>query len=85
MGNSEVNKKLEKKAKKIAKSMTIEKVDQFNWRMKEDLTGLEVIEAMRTLAHFISIPSHVLNEEETKMFDEKLFEKINVSNKGKKD
>jgi len=70
---------IDEKAKRIAKGISMEKVDAYNWRMKKDLTWLDVIEAMRVISHFISIPTNVLNEEETKMFDEKLFEKIKVS------
>lgn len=71
----------EDRAKEIADRTEFKVVDQYNWRMKDWLTGVQVIEAMRTLAHFISIPTQILNETETAMFDETLFEKINVTAK----
>lgn len=74
-------KTLETRAKDIVKKIDFEKKDQFNWTMKKWLDDKKSLEALKVLAHFISIPSHILNETETKMFDEEMFEKINVTNK----
>ena len=72
--------KLEERAKTIAENMKIEHIDQFNWRLRKDLTDEQVIAWMRVLSHFISIPTNILNDAEIAMFSEDIFEKINVSN-----
>lgn len=69
------------RAKEFVDKVKIERVDQYNWRMKEDLSWVQAIEALKILAHFITIPTQILSETETAMFNEELFEKINVSKK----
>lgn len=77
------DKKLEAKAKKIVDKITIEHVDQYNWRIRKDVDNDKLLDWLRVLSHFISIPTNVLSEEELKMFDEEIFETINVSRKNK--
>lgn len=74
-----MNKKLEKKAKDIASRMTIEKKDVYNWKIKDDLSNEDFINAVRVIMNFITIPTGILNEDETKLFDENLFFKLKVS------
>ena len=74
-------KTIKQRAKEFVNKIEIKKTDQYNRRMKDWLSDEQVIKSMRVLSHFISIPSHILSEEETNMFDEELFEKINVTNK----
>lgn len=68
------------RAKEIADKITIEHVDQYNWRIKNGVTNEQLLDWLRILSHFISIPTSVLSETETGMFNEDIFEKINVSN-----
>ena len=74
-------KTIKQRAKEFVDKIKIEKVDQYNYRMKEWLSDGDVIKAFRILSHFISIPKQILNETEIAMFDESLFEEINVSKK----
>jgi hypothetical protein len=56
------------------------KVDAYNWKIRQDLPYEDVFRAMKTMFNFITIPTTVLNEEETALFTEDLFEQIKVSN-----
>jgi len=72
-------KTVKQRAKEIVERSDIKMVDRYNWKMKKWLTPVESLEALIVLANFITIPTNILNEEESKMFDERLFEQIKVS------
>lgn len=76
-------KPLKQRAKEIAERITIEKVDQYNWKIKKELTLEQKVEAMYKMFNFITIPDNILNDIERETFEEslELFEKINVSSK----
>ena len=76
-------KPLKQRAKEIAERITIEKVDQYNRKIKKELTLEQKVEAMYKMFNFITIPDNVLNDTERKTFEEslELFDKINVSSK----
>ena len=72
-------KTVKQRAKEIVKKADLKMVDRFNWKMKKELTPEQSLEALITIANFITIPTNILSETEMAMFKEELFEQIKVS------
>lgn len=72
-------KTVKQRAKDIVERADLKMVDRFNWKMKEWLSNEQAIEALKTISHFITIPTSILSETEMDMFKEELFEQIKVS------
>lgn len=81
MAKAKEFKTIKQRAKEFVDKVKIEKVDQFNWKMKEDLNDEQSLKALKVLAHFITIPTQILNETEEQMFTDELFYKLNVTKK----
>lgn len=72
-------KTVKQRAKDIVERADLKMVDRFNWKMKKELTPEQSLEALITIANFITIPTNILSETEMAMFKEELFEQIKVS------
>jgi hypothetical protein len=81
MAKAKEFKTIKQRAKEFVDKVELEIVDQYNWKMKEDLSDEDTLKALKVLAHFITIPERILNETETNMFNEDLFYKLNISKK----
>jgi len=81
MAKAKEFKTIKQRAKEFVDKVKIERVDQFNWKMKEDLNDEQSLKALKVLAHFITIPTQILNETEEQMFTDELFYKLNVTKK----
>jgi len=77
-------KTIKQRAKEFVDKIDFKFEDQYHWRRREELTDEQIIQVMRVLSKFLTIPTHILNEEEQQMFDDVLFEKINMTNKEQK-